>query len=290
MCSRLGTEVGIGNSRKEKRTIMLANANLTSLAVAMGPKFDRTWGIDGQFGLEDPRLTVIQVRMSFLGNQHRALARAVDEKITTRPGTDFKKIQGAKYVPLGKEVIRAHDVRMTNLNAGLQNNNWRLFALYKTTGWVKDQNNPRGSQLEKTTIMQEWCRLENIDDGARPTKEGVPIEQTAAELGISVEKLQQKLAALDALPKVKVLGGDILELIRELNRKKTWKDVFVWENPPGMYPDRSGKLAMQNDGILAINVRGPSWDQNAEDATNSLVVHNHQLMVVKNLPPGEMEE
>jgi hypothetical protein len=165
-----------------------------------------------------------------------------------------------------------------------------LFALYKTTGWVKDQNNPRGPQLEKTTVMQEWCRLENIDDGSRPTKEGVPIEQTAAELGISVEKLQQKLAALDTLPKVKVLGAGTLDLIRELNREKAWKDAFVWINPPGMYPDRSGQLAMQKDGILAINVRGPSWDQNAKGANNALVVHNHQLMVVKNLQPGEIGE
>lgn len=256
----------------------------------MGPKFDKAWGIDGQFGLEDPSLTVVQVRMSFLGNQHRALARAVDEKITTRPGTDFKKLQGAKYVPLGKEVIRAHDVRLTNLSAGLRNNNWRLITFYKTTGWVKNQMNPRGPQLEKTTIVQEWCRLENIDDGARPTQEGVPIEQTAKDLSLTVEQLQQKLAKLDALPKVKVLGGDTLELIRELNRQKTWKDAFVWWNPPGMYPDRSGQMTKQDDGILAINVRGPSWDQNADGADNALVVHNHQLMVVKNLPPGEMEE
>lgn len=264
--------------------------NITSLATAMGPKFDKMWRIDGQFGLEDPTLTVIQVRMSFLGNQHRVLAREVDEKISTRPGTDFKKIQGAKYVPLGKEVIRTHGVRITNLSAGLRNNNWRLVELYKTTGWVKNQYDPRGPQLEKTTIMQEWLRFENMDDGSRPTQDGIPIEKTAASFGISVEHLQQKLAALDALPKVKVFGADTLDLIRELNRGKAWKDAFVWENPPGMYPDRSGQLVMQEDGILAINVRGPSWDQNARGANNALVVHDHHLMVVKNLQPGEMEE
>lgn len=253
---------------------------LTSLSEALDAAI-KAKQVVGQYGLQDQALTQIFIKQNFLGDRHERLEQEVDEKIPRRPHVDMKKFQGTGYVDRGQQVVVGHSIRTSNLRVGLTNNAWRLVELWKTEGFVPtDPRNRRGPQIKKTTVVQDWRRIDDVDDGIRPNAPWMDAATLAAK---SAEK--------DALPKIKVLAPEVLDLIRELNGRRKWKDCFVWWNPPGLYPSTDpSKLEEQKDGILTINLRGPSWDQDADKAATSLVVHNHQLMVIANLPPGGEEE
>lgn len=253
---------------------------LTSLAEALDAAIQAKQ-VAGKYSLGDPTLTQILIKQNFLGDRHERLEQEVDEKITRRPHVDMKRYQGTGYVDRGQQVIVGHNIRTNTLRIGLTNNNWRLVGLWKTEGFVPvDPRNRRGPQIKKITVVQDWRKVDDVDDGVRPNASWMDAVALAAK---SAEK--------DALPKIKVLAPEVLSLVRELNGHRKWKDCFVWWNPPGLYPSTDpAKLEQQDDGILTINLRGPSWDQEAERAATALVVHNHQLMVINNLPPGGEEE
>ena len=269
--------LSIGGKHSEtKETTM----KLATLADVMGEAFAKnTFAVKGQYDLTDLKLTKIHVKLNFLEEQHGQLAEWVDEKITIRPHVDFKRKQGVRYVDLGKQVMTTNWGRLNLLRIGLTNNDWRLTALYKYQSRVPDQKDRRKILL-RTTVVQEWTRRSEVDDGARPT---LP---SALENPAVVEKI----AALDALPKIRALDGEELEVVRELCSRRQWKNIFVWMNPPGMYPDQTGELTHQEDGILTINARGPGWDNNPDDAAASLVVRGHKLIDVSNLPAVEGEQ
>ncbi|TAK57594.1 hypothetical protein EPO17_01600, partial [Patescibacteria group bacterium] len=249
---------------------------LTSISEAL-EKAIQAKQVVGQCSLQDPTLTQILIKQNFLDDRHERLGKEVDEKIQRRPHVDMKKFQGAGYVDRGVQVVVGHNIRTSNLRVGLTNNNWRLVDIYKTEGFVSvDPRNRRGPQVKKITVVQEWRRIDDVDDGIRPNA-----------LWMDPATLAAKSAEKDALPKIKVLAPEVLDLVRELNNRRKWKNCFVWLNPPGLYPSTDPtKLEEQKNSILTINLRGPSWDQEAEEAATSLVVHDHQLMVIDNLPPG----
>ena len=254
---------------------------LTSLAEALDAAIQAKQVV-GQYGLDNPALTQILIKQNFLDDRHERLGQEVDEKITRRPHVDMKRYQGAGYVDRGQQVVVGHNIRTSNLRIGLANNDWRLVGIWKTEGLVPaDHRFPRGAKINKVTVVQDWRRRDAVDDGHRP--ELLP--------GMDATKHAERIAELEAMPKVVDLDQKTLDLVRELNCQRKWKDCFVWWNPPGLYPSTDpAKLEQQHDGILTINLRGPSWDQEAERAATALVVHNHQLMVVSNLPPGGEEE
>jgi hypothetical protein len=236
----------------------------------------------GKYSLDNPALTQVLIKQNFLSTRHEALDREVDQQITRRPHVDMKRYQGAGYVDRGEQVVKGHNIRTSNLRIGLANNDWRLVGIWKTEGLVPaDPRFPRGAKINKVTVVQDWRRRDAVDDGHRP--ELLP--------GMDAAKHAERIAELEAMPKVADLDQKTLDLVRELNGHRKWKDCFVWWNPPGKYPGTNPhKLEDQADGILTINLRGPSWDHEAENAATSLVVHDHQLMVIDNLLPGGEEE